>query len=126
MDRQGAHWNAWFAAAKGVIDSIPIMPVSGNHESYGSKEITKPLYCLEQFTLPQNGPEGLKGQAYSYDYGPVHFVVLDSQQTEQKQGGDILTIQQAWLEADLAASKATWKIVFFHKPPYTILSETIQ
>jgi hypothetical protein len=33
---------------------------------------------------------------------------------------DILAIQKPWLEADLAASKAKWKIVFFHKPPYTI------
>jgi hypothetical protein len=118
--QQEAHWNAWFTAAKGVIDSIPIMPVSGNHESYGSKEITKPKYYLEQFTLPQNGPEELKGQAYSYDYGPVHFVVLDSQQTEEKQYGDILRIQQAWLEADLAASKAQWKIAFFHRSPYGV------
>jgi acid phosphatase type 7 len=116
----GAHWNAWFAAAKGVIDSIPIMPVSGNHESYGSKETAKPQYYLGQFSLPQNGPEGLKGQAYSYDYGPIHFVVLDSQQLEEKQYGDILTSQQTWLEADLAASKAPWKIAFFHRSPYGV------
>lgn len=120
--QQGAHWNAWFAGAKDVIDSIPIMPVSGNHESYGSKETAKPQYYLEQFSLPQNGPDGLKGQAYSYDYGPVHFVVLDSQQFEERQYGDILTSQEAWLEADLAASKAPWKIAFFHRSPYGVKS----
>lgn len=118
--QQEAHWNAWFAAAKGVIDSIPIMPVSGNHESYGSREITEPGFYRKHFALPQNGPKRLKGQAYAYDYGPVHFVVLDSQQLEQKQSGDILTIQQAWLEADLAASKSPWKIVFFHRSPYGV------
>jgi acid phosphatase type 7 len=117
---QGAHWDAWFAAAKGVIDSIPIMPVSGNHESYGPRKIATPQYYLEQFSLPQNGPEGLKGHAYSYDYGPVHFVVLDSQQLEQQPAGDILKPQQAWLEADLAASKAQWKIALFHRSPYGV------
>jgi hypothetical protein len=117
---QGAHWNAWFAAAKGVIDSIPIMPVSGNHESYGARQVTKPQYYLDQFSLPQNGPEGLKSHAYSYDYGPVHIVALDSQQLEQQQAGDILKPQQAWLEADLAASKAKWKIAFFHRSPYGV------
>jgi len=116
--QQGAHWNAWFAAARGIIDRIPEMPVSGNHESFGSRDTSKPQYWVWQFTLPQNGPEGLKEQAYSYNYGPVHFVVLDSQQEEQKKYGDILKVQQAWLEADLAASKAEWKIVFFHRPPY--------
>jgi hypothetical protein len=116
--QSGAHWNAWFAAAKGVIDRIPEMPVSGNHEHFGSKDESRPQYWAAQWSLPQNGPEGLKSQVYSYDYGPVHFVVLDSQQEEQKKHGDILKIQQTWLEADLAASKAKWTIVFFHKPPY--------
>lgn len=119
--QRGEHWNAWFAAAEGIIDRIPIMPATGNHESYGSKVTARPQYWTSQFTLPQNGPEGLKEQAYSYDYGPVHFVVLDSQQDEQKQYGDILTPQQAWLDADLAASKATWKVVFFHRSPYTAM-----
>jgi hypothetical protein len=79
--------------------------------------MTKPRYWLAQWSVPQNGPEGLKSQVYSFDYGPVHIVVLDSQAEEQK-SGDILKIQQPWLEADLAATKARWKIVFFHKPPY--------
>jgi hypothetical protein len=115
-----AHWNAWFDAAAGVIDRIPEMPVPGNHESYGSSETRRPEYWAEQFVLPQNGPEGLKGQVYSFDYGPVHFVALDSQQEEQKEYGDIIKIQQEWLEADLTASKAVWNLVFFHKPPYEI------
>lgn len=116
----GAHWNAWFAAAKGFVDRIPQMAVCGNHEFYGSRDMTRPQYWDAQWVLPQNGPEGLKGRVYSYDYGPVHFVVLDSQAQEQKSHTDILNLQKPWLEADLAASKAKWKIVFFHKPPYTI------
>jgi len=118
--QMGVHWNAWFAAAKGVVDRIPEMPVSGNHEHFGSRDMTRPFYWAAQWVLPQNGPEGLKGQAYSFDYGPAHFVVLDSQAEEQKSHGDILALQKPWLEADLAASKAKWKIVLFHKPPYTI------
>jgi len=119
--QQGAHWNAWFEAAVGVIDGIPEMPVTGNHEAYGSRDTRKPEYWVAQFALPQNGPEGLKSQVYSFDYGPVHFVMLDSQQQEQKEYGDILDVQKSWLEADLAASTATWKLVFFHKPPYGVM-----
>lgn len=120
VGQSGAHWNAWFAAAAGVIDTIPEMPVVGNHETTPAKGDRRPDYWLAQFTLPQNGPAGLKGQAYSYDYGPVHIVVLDSQGAEQKQYGDILAPQTKWLDSDLAASKATWKIVFFHKAPYEL------
>jgi acid phosphatase type 7 len=116
--QSGAQWNAWFDGAKGVIDRIPLMPATGNHEFYGAENAARPLYWLLQWVVPQNGPEGLKSQAYSYDYGPVHFVALDSQSQEQKARGDILKLQEPWLEADLAASKATWKIVYFHKPAY--------
>ena len=118
--QRGDHWNAWFKASEGVIDRIPIMPATGNHECYGSWDTRKPEYWMAQFALPQNGPEDLKGQVYSFDYGPVHFVVLDSQQVEQKEYGDILEVQKAWLEADLAASTAAWKLIFFHKPPYEL------
>lgn len=117
--QRGAHWNAWFAAAKGVIDRIPIMPASGNHESYGSRDTMRPKFWTEQFTLPRNGPDG-HSNVYSFDYGPLHVVVLDSQQEEQKQYGDILKPQVEWLEADLKASKATWKIAVFHRPPYGV------
>jgi acid phosphatase type 7 len=118
VGQSGAHWNAWFAAATGVLDSIPEMPVVGNHECFGSGGWARPEYWVAQFSLPQNGPEGLKTQAYSYDYGPAHFVVLDSQGDEQKKDGDILKLQSDWLDADLGASNAVWKIVFFHKTPY--------
>lgn len=117
VGQSGAHWNAWFAACEGVIDTIPAMPVLGNHEYSGSGNARIPVYWNAQFKLPRNGPSGLKNQVYSYDYGPVHIVVLDSQQ-----GGNGLAVQRKWLDSDLAASKAKWKIAFFHRPPYSIKS----
>jgi len=115
VGQRETHWNAWFKASEGVIDRVPMMPVQGNHETYGDPSNHKPVYYVSQFTLPENGPAGLKEQAYSYDIGPVHFIVLDSQSDEE---GNILPAQVEWLEKDLAASKAPWKIAFFHKPPY--------
>ena len=109
--QSGDHWNAWFAAASGVVDRIPAMPILGNHEYSGVKT---PTYWMSQFTLPQNGPDGLKTRVYSYDYGPVHVVVLDTEQVK----GDNLAVIRKWLGKDLAASKATWKLAFFHKAPY--------
>lgn len=118
--QSGAHWNSWFAAAAGVIDTIPEMPVVGNHETCGLESTRRPIYWNAQFHLPQNGPTGLKNQVYSYDYGQVHFAVLDSQQDEEHQYGNIFKPQQKWLASDLASTKATWKIVFFHKAPYEL------
>jgi hypothetical protein len=114
------HWDAWFAASKGVIDAIPAMMVPGNHESYGMGKIGKPFFFTEQFTFPHNGPASLANQAYSFDYGPVHFVVLDSQSLEQKSSGDILAAEEPWLKADLSSASSAWKIAFFHRAPYGV------
>jgi len=115
------HWNNWFDAAKDVISSVPIMPVQGNHETYtmvwGGR--SRPIYYTSQFRVFQNGPNGLKGQAYSFDYGTIHFSVLDSQQEEESPlCGDILQVQKEWLNRDLASTKKPWKLVLMHKPPY--------
>lgn len=117
-----AQWNAWFDAAEGVMDTIPVMPITGNHEYY-TPEIRRfllPVLFTAQFKLPDNGPDGLKGQVYSFDYGDVHFSMLDSQANE---GAGLMPAmldkQKAWLEEDLQKTDKKWKIVFLHRPPYS-------
>lgn len=114
------HWNNWFNAAAGVIDHIPEMPVQGNHETYlKSYATTSPYTFVSQFTLPANGPYGHIGQTYSYNYGNIHFVVLDSQEDEEAPSDDTFLKQQAdWLDKDLSSNKQKWTIVMFHKTPY--------
>ncbi len=50
---------------------------------------------------------------YSFDYGDVHFVTFD---TNSLDDASRLDAQLDWLEADLAASTATWNLVFGHHP----------
>ncbi len=117
------NWNLWFNAAKGVIDRITFMPVEGNTECKmmnkpKDKEHGEPAIYTGQFNVPKNGP--FKNcEAYSYDYGDVHFVVLDSQLRETiKTRPDLLGIQASWLENDLRQTTKKWKVVFWHKPTY--------
>jgi hypothetical protein len=50
---------------------------------------------------------------YSFDYGNVHFVTIDSNgYPDATRTGNQVT----WAEDDLASSTATWKIVFVHFP----------
>lgn len=119
--QSGAQWQAWFAASAGVIDTIPAMPVVGNHECYGANGSGIPQYFNQLFFLPQNGPSGLENQVYSFSYGSLQLFALDSQQGEQRKArGDIFSSQKKWLDAELAASKSRWKIAFFHKSPYDL------
>jgi hypothetical protein len=52
---------------------------------------------------------------YSFDYGNVHFISLDSYETDRSVGSPMMS----WLENDLAATSAMWIIAFWHHPPYT-------
>ncbi|MHC1761148.1 MAG: purple acid phosphatase family protein [Negativicutes bacterium] len=113
-------WESWFAASAGVIENIPVMPLTGNHEYYTpERRFSSPLFFTAQFALPENGPEGMKRQVYSFNYGEVHFVMLDSQEGEQRRFlPDLLDRQRQWLEADLAMNDSKWKVVFIHSPLY--------
>jgi hypothetical protein len=54
---------------------------------------------------------------YSFDYGNVHFVSLNSEL-----GSWILsntTPLTQWLTADLMTTTQPWKIVYFHQPPHS-------
>lgn len=113
-------WYDWFNAGHGVMETLPCMPVVGNHETYKPGGGTSlPILFTEQFKLPMNGPDGLKGQVYSLDYGDAHLAMLDTQIGEEGRFvPDMLEKEKAWLEADLAASKQKWKLVFVHKALY--------
>ena len=113
-------WDEWFSAVEKYANQLPVVPVVGNHETYTPYgKFSLPVYFTEQFELPTNGPESLKKQVYSFDYGNVHFVVLDTQFGEER--GFIpesLQLQKEWLENDLARSDKKWKVVFMHRPIY--------
>lgn len=50
---------------------------------------------------------------YSFDYGDVHIASFDS---NSYGNANRLNAQLAWLEADMAASSARWKIAVLHHP----------
>jgi acid phosphatase type 7 len=86
-----------------LFRNIPFFPAAGNHEYNTSS--AAPFRSV--FSLP--GDSGEKW--YSYDWGRVHFVALDTEASYSEQA--------AWLDADLAASTLPWKIVYLHRPPYS-------
>ncbi|CAN8142584.1 acid phosphatase type 7 [uncultured Thiomicrorhabdus sp.] len=76
---------------------------------------------LDIHSFPKNGenggvPSGTE-QYYSFDYGNVHFISLDSQVTARDESNR--AAMKTWLEADLSANTSDWTIVIFHHPPYT-------
>jgi len=83
-------------------------PVLGNHDWYTAGATP----YLDYFTLPGNE------RYYDFTWGPVHFFAIDSDPNEPD-GISATSTQAAWLKSRLAASSATWKLVYMHHAPYS-------
>jgi hypothetical protein len=83
-------------------------PSLGNHDWYTAG--AEPY--LEFFDLPGNE------RYYDTVQGDVHLFALDSDPSEPDGVGPD-SIQATWLHGALSASKAPWRIVYMHHPPYS-------
>ena len=110
-------WNEWFTRIGPMITRIPAAPVMGNHETYTMDwKMRIPQAYLHYFQLPEGAPEAYKNQFYSFDYGDVHYVVLNTQMREMKDFyPNLLQDQLAWFKADMEKSKKKWNVVLMHK-----------
>ena len=110
-------WRDWFNALAGLIDRLPFVPVMGNHAAYNlAWKCRLPAAWLHYFSVPANGSLRFDRYYYSFDYGPVHFIVLNNlwDEIEPLQPG-LLAEEIPWLKDDRKTSKATWQIVLMHK-----------
>ena len=94
----------------------PLFTTRGNHDALSSGAWND---YLDFFCLPSAGQCGGVASGsesyYSYDWGPVHFICLDSEGSDRSKGGPMLR----WLRQDLAATEAAWVVCYWHHPPYT-------
>ena len=113
-----------------VLKNIVLWPALGNHDYANNYTLrtTHQVPYLDIFTLPQNGEcGGAPSQTeryYSFDYGNIHFVNLDSYGLENIGGNfygfsdTVFSPQIQWLKNDLNLNQLPWVIVSFHHPPY--------
>ena len=97
-------------------------PAMGNHEGYTSKGKTGIGPYYDAYVSPTKGeaggvPSGTEAY-YSYNYGRVHFIVLNSHDLDRRPAAAMAQ----WLKEDLAKTStktSDWLIAFWHHPPYT-------
>ncbi len=102
-------WEYFFDAIEGQTANLPMQAVLGNHDVYGEGE----NFFKAFFANPENGLAGEEEWVYSFDYGDVHFAMLNSEF-----GADSMQAQAEWLRQDMSNTDKKWKVVMFHRAPY--------
>ncbi|MBN1805277.1 MAG: metallophosphoesterase family protein, partial [Sedimentisphaerales bacterium] len=109
-------WGQLYYAFGWIPRVTPMILLPGNHgyikKKVDGEEIREINHLWHpQFTLPENGPDGLKETVYYLDYQGVRFVMLN--------GNEKLKEQAEWLDKILDGNPQPWTIVSIHQPFYS-------
>ena len=106
--------NAVFNMYPTILQNTTLWSCRGNHEADAGGAT---YYNI--FTFPRNAEAGGLASGteayYSFEYGNIHFICLDSYGSSRSATGPMAT----WLRNDLAVVERDWIIAFWHHPPYT-------
>ncbi|HHJ18320.1 MAG TPA: hypothetical protein ENJ84_00580, partial [Gammaproteobacteria bacterium] len=104
-----------------LLRQTPVWSTLGNHDGHSASSASESGPYYDIFSFPRQAEVGGTASGteayYSYDYGNIHFVVLDSYHTVQSASARDTMMQ--WLEIDLQNTSADWIIAFWHHPPYS-------
>ncbi|MFP6897940.1 MAG: metallophosphoesterase family protein [Roseibacillus sp.] len=109
----------FFAPYKETLRNTVCWASMGNHEGGSSNGKTGIGPYYDAYVSPTRAEAGgvASGREafYSFDYGTIHLICLESHDITRKPDGAMAK----WLVRDLATTKAQWIIAFWHHPPYT-------
>jgi len=119
-DATYATYHAWmFDVYRGWLPRRPFFPSMGNHDGRATNGYGRAY--LDLFVLPDEGGAGAypdhAERYYSFDYGPVHFAMLDTERAFQDPTRRQAQLQ--WIERDLGSTSQPWKVAVFHRSPYS-------
>lgn len=135
-------WNQYMNLMEPLASEMPYMTTPGNHEA----ECHSPACLLNadrrealrnftaynhRFRMPSPESKGVMNMWYSFNYGPVHFISLDTETAfplapEEHMYvlpcggfGDMLTwLEQDLIEANKERGQRPWIVVASHHPMY--------
>lgn len=100
-----ARWKSDFLnKQQALIAGVPFFGAVGNHDGWGRNPV-----AFLQAPASASGTQAY----YSFDYGDVHFLILNNNVSYGEHSA-----QYAFAQADLAANSSRWKIVVFHMSAY--------
>ncbi len=112
-----------FEPYRALLAEVPMYAVIGNHDD--KTDDARPE--LDNLFVPAQAlNEQDQERYYSIEWGPLHFVGLDTERALDDMLPGLLnpefkdpTQQDAWFRGDMEANTRPWKIVSFHQPTFS-------
>lgn len=112
-DNTNDEWDWYFESFAFANDRLTHVPVAGNHDGNITNKLN--TFCFpSMFCLDTSANCSLEGVYYSFDWGELHFTVLNT--------NDMYPMSQAqrnWFVNDVTNSGARWKVVLMHRALYS-------
>jgi hypothetical protein len=107
-------WEQLFETQQDLFLHIPFAPVIGNHDNSTNQNFTK-HFNTERLSFDNSATT--PGSSYSYVYGDVLFLALNSEEYDKVAYTDSLI---AWMHKEVAKyPDLKWRFVYYHKTIYT-------
>ncbi len=114
-DCTNEEWNWYGETFENANTNLTLVPVAGNHEGNITNKLNVAWFNNMFNLLPGEGDlNGVNGTYYSFDYGDVHFTVLNSNDMYP-----MTDAQRNWIYNDITNSDAFWKVLLLHRAPYS-------
>jgi hypothetical protein len=117
--RDAEYQSGIFLAYPELLRTSVLWPAFGNHDGGSADSAMQSGIYYDTFTLPTLGQAGgvMSGTEayYSFDYANVHFICLDSTDSDRSTNG----LMMRWLKLDLASNTQQWTVAFWHHPPHS-------
>ena len=114
-DCTNEEWN-WYGEYFAPYNTTStLVPVVGNHEGNITNKLNVGWFDTTfNLNKGEGALNGVNGTYYSFDYGNVHFTVLNSNDMYP-----MTDAQRNWVYNDLTSSDAHWKVLLLHRAVYS-------
>ena len=109
-----------------ILKNHALFPTPGNHDYHTTTRTARDAPYYKNFSMPTAAECGGSASGteafYSFDWGNIHFISLDSYGEEMPNNTrlyDTLGPQVTWVKKDLEANTSKWTIVYWHHPPFS-------
>lgn len=109
-----SYWTNMLNANIKYLSKIPVMTISGNHETTYKNGVNE-TFNRFNYKIPQQQTD--LGFYYSFSYANVKFIMLNTNRLDNLK---LTADQYNWLENELKNKTEKWTIVTMHNPIYSV------